>query len=125
MKILITGITGFVGSHLADYLLAHFSQVEVYGIKRWRSKTENIEHLSSSVKFYDCDIKDPHNIYEVINKVRPEKIFHLAAQSYVPASWEAPVETLVLNITGQTNILEAVKKIRVKEKDYDPVILIA
>ena len=125
MKILITGITGFVGSHLADYLLAHFSQVEVYGIKRWRSKTENIEHLSSSVKFYDCDIKDPHNIYEVINEIRPEKIFHLAAQSYVPASWEAPNETLLLNISGQTNILEAVKSIRRREPDYDPIILIA
>ena len=125
MKILITGITGFVGSHLADYLLAHFSQVEVYGIKRWRSKTENIEHLSSSVKFYDCDIKDPHNIYEVINEIRPEKIFHLAAQSYVPASWEAPNETLLLNISGQTNILEAVKEIRHREPDYDPIILIA
>jgi len=125
MKILITGITGFVGSHLADYLLANFSEVEVYGIKRWRSKMENIEHLTDAVKFYDCDIKDPHNIYEVINEIRPEKIFHLAAQSYVPASWEAPNETLLLNISGQTNILEAVKSIRHREPVYDPIILIA
>jgi len=125
MKVLITGITGFAGSHLADYLLANFPEVEIYGIKRWRSKTENIEHLKDKVKYSDCDIKDAHNVFEVIDTIRPDKIFHLAAQSYVPASWEAPVETLVLNITGQTNILEAVKKIRVKEKDYDPVILIA
>ena len=125
MKILITGITGFVGSHLADYLLKERPEVEIYGIKRWRSKTENVEHLSDKVKYYDCDIKDPHNIYEVIDEIKPDKIFHLAAQSYVPASWEAPNETLLLNISGQSNILEAVKKIRQKEPDYDPVILIA
>src|SRR3989338_1232172 len=101
MKVLITGITGFAGSHLADYLLANHPEVEIYGIKRWRSKTENIEHLKEKVKYSDCDIKDAHNVFEVIDTIRPDKIFHLAAQSYVPASWEAPVETLTLNIAGQ------------------------
>src|SRR3989344_218182 len=125
VKVLITGITGFAGSHLADYLLENHKDIEVFGIKRWRSKTENIEHLGEKVKYFDCDIKDAHNVYEVIDKIRPDKVFHLAAQSFVPASWEAPVETLVLNITGQSNILEAVKKIKSKETDYDPVILIA
>lgn len=125
MKVLITGVTGFVGSHLADYLLEHEPDVQIYGIKRWRSKTENIEHLVDKIKYFDCDIKDAHNVYEVIDEIRPDKIFHLAAQSFVPASWEAPVETLVLNITGQSNIFEAVKKIKSKEKGYDPVILIA
>src|SRR3989338_9179018 len=107
MKVLITGITGFAGSHLADYLLANHPEVEIYGIKRWRSKTENIEHLKDKVKYSDCDIKDAHNVFEVIDTIRPDKIFHLAAQSYVLAS------------------LEALKKIRVKEKNYDPIILIA
>jgi len=125
MKVLITGITGFAGSHLADYLLANFPEAEVFGIKRWRSKMENVEHLKDKIKFYECDIKDAHNVYEVIDSLRPDKIFHLAAQSYVPASWESPVETLTINITGQCNILESVKKIKSKEKDYDPVILIA
>jgi len=125
MKVLITGITGFAGSHLADYLLANFPKVEIFGIKRWRSKTENIEHLLDKIKYHECDIKDAHNVYEVIDGIRPDKIFHLAAQSYVPASWESPVETLTINITGQANILEAVKKIKAKEPDYDPVILIA
>lgn len=125
MKVLITGITGFAGSHLADYILANFPEAEIFGIKRWRSKTENIEHLADKVKYYECDIKDAHNVYEVIDDIKPDKIFHLAAQSYVPASWEAPVETLVLNITGQCNILEAVHKIKSRDKDYDPVILIA
>ena len=125
MKVLITGITGFAGSHLADYLLANFPDFEIFGIKRWRSKTENIRHLQDIIRFYDCDIKDAYNVYEVVDQIRPDKIFHLAAQSYVPASWEAPIETLILNIAGQCNILEAVRKIKSKEKDYDPVILIA
>lgn len=125
MKVLITGITGFAGSHLADYLLANFPDIEIFGIKRWRSKTENIKHLQDIIKFYDCDIKDAYNVYEVVDKIQPDKIFHLAAQSYVPASWEAPIETLILNIAGQCNILEAVRKIGSKEKNYDPVILIA
>lgn len=125
MKVLITGITGFAGSHLADYLIEHHPEVEIFGIKRWRSKTENIEHLKDKVKYFDCDIKDAHNVFEVIDNIKPDKIFHLAAQSFVPASWEAPAETLVLNIVGQTNILEAVRKIRSKEKDYDPTVLVA
>lgn len=125
MKVLITGITGFAGSHLADYLLANHKGIEIFGIRRWRSKTENIEHLTDKVKFFDCDIKDAHNVFEVIDKIRPDKIFHLAAQSFVPASWEAPAETLVLNIVGQTNILEAIRQIKSKEKNYDPVVLIA
>ncbi|MFA6254843.1 MAG: GDP-mannose 4,6-dehydratase [Patescibacteria group bacterium] len=125
MKILITGITGFAGSHLADYLLANFPQIELFGIKRWRSKTENVEHLKDKIKFYECDIKDAHNVSEVIEATQPDKIFHLAAQSYVPASWDSPVETLMINMAGQTNILEAVRKIKSKEKNYDPVILIA
>jgi len=125
MKVLITGITGFAGSHLTDYLLADFPEIEIFGIKRWRSKTENIEHFKDKIKFYECDIKDAHNVYEVIELIRPDKIFHLAAQSYVPASWDSPVETLMINIAGQTNILEAVQKIKAKEKDYDPIILIA
>ncbi|MFA6215969.1 MAG: GDP-mannose 4,6-dehydratase [Patescibacteria group bacterium] len=125
MKVLITGITGFAGSHLADYLIKNFLEIEIFGIKRWRSKTENVEHLGDKVKYYECDIKDAHNVYEVIDTIRPDKIFHLAAQSYVPASWDAPVETLVLNIAGQTNILEAVRKIKSKSPEFDPVILIA
>ncbi|MFA6410054.1 MAG: GDP-mannose 4,6-dehydratase [Candidatus Buchananbacteria bacterium] len=125
MKVLITGITGFAGSHLADYILSEFPAVEIFGIKRWRSKAENIEEFKDKFKFYECDIKDAHNVYEVIDEVRPDKIFHLAAQSYVPASWESPAETLTINITGQCNILEAIRKIKSKEKSYDPVILIA
>lgn len=123
MKTLITGITGFAGSHLAEYILDNFPGIEVHGIKRWRSKMDNVKHLGDRITYHDCDIKDAHNVYELIESVKPDKIFHLAAQSYIPASWEAPAETFITNIVGQANIFEAVKKFRVS--GYDPVILIA
>jgi GDP-4-dehydro-6-deoxy-D-mannose reductase len=119
MKVLITGITGFVGSHLADFLLSKHN-VEVHGIERWRSKTENIEHIKSKLNLHECDIRDSSSVRKVIDEVRPDKIFHLAGQSFVPSSWSAPAETLTTNIIGELNIFEAVKSTLIK-----PVILIA
>ena len=91
MKCLITGITGFVGSHLAEFLLAK-DGVEVFGIERWRSKTENIEHLKDKITLHECDMRDASSVRKVIEEVRPDRIFHLAAQSFVPVSWQAPAE---------------------------------
>ena len=118
MKILITGITGFVGSHLAEYCIG---KGEVFGIKRHRSKMDNIEHILDKITLVDCDMKDAFNVAKVIEDIKPDKIFHLAAQSFVPTSWKAPNETLVNNISGQLNLFEAVRHI----KGYDPVIQIA
>ena len=110
MKVLITGITGFVGSHLVDFLLEK-GGIEVCGIERWRSRTENVEHVKSKIKFEECDIRDASSVREIISKVKPDRIFHLAAQSFVPASWNAPAETLTTNIIGELNIFEAVRQI--------------
>ncbi len=123
MKVLITGITGFVGSHLAEYILEHHPDVEIFGIKRWRSNMANIQDIESSISFYECDIKDAHNVSSIIETIKPDKIFHLAAQSFVPTSWESPSETLEINITGQCNVFEAVRKLI--SDDYNPVIQIA
>ena len=121
MKALITGITGFAGSHLADYLLAHHPQVEVFGIRRWRSRMENLAHLAAgSVELVETDLKDYNSVYRLLEKARPDYIFHLAAQSYVPASWNAPAATLETNIIGQTNLFEAVRAL-----SLDPTIQIA
>jgi GDP-4-dehydro-6-deoxy-D-mannose reductase len=109
MRTLITGITGFAGSHLADYLLTR-AGVEVYGIMRWRSRTENIEHLKGKVKLAECDLRDPSSIREVLRNVRPDRIYHLAAQSYVAMSWVAPTETLTTNLIGEANIFEALRQ---------------
>lgn len=118
MKSLITGITGFVGSHLAEYLLKKGH--EVFGTVRWRSSTENIEHIKNMINLIECDIKDFHSVRKIIDKIRPDYIFHLAAQSFVPTSWHAPGETLFTNIIGNLNILEAVRDVKI-----DPVIQIA
>ena len=112
MKVLVTGITGFAGSHLVDYLLT-LPGVEVMGILRWRSRTENIEHFRDRVRLVECDLRDSSSVRDVMDQLRPERIFHLAAQSFVPTSWTAPTESLVTNVIGQLNIFEAVKKLHI------------
>lgn len=107
-RALITGITGFVGSHLAELLL-DAGVWEVYGTVRWRSKRENIEHLSG-IRLVECELRDLVSVEKTISQVQPDYIFHLAAQSFVPTSWNAPSETLSNNILGQLNILEAVRR---------------
>lgn len=120
MKALITGITGFAGSHLAEYLLAEHPDVEVYGTYRWRSRMDNVEHLGARVKLLEADLRDYTSMYNALERSRPDFIFHLAAQSFVPSSWSAPNETLTTNITGQTNLFEAIRSLRI-----DPVVQIA
>ncbi|MBM3313583.1 GDP-mannose 4,6-dehydratase [candidate division WOR-3 bacterium] len=110
MKCLITGITGFAGSHLADYLLSR-GDCEVHGTMRWRSRTENITHLADRITTHICDMRDAAAMYELMRDLRPERIYHLAAQSYVPMSWTAPTETMTTNVIGQTNILEAIRAV--------------
>lgn len=115
MRVLITGVTGFVGSHLAEFCLAR-SGIQVFGIERWRSKTDNIEHVKDRVVMYDCDMRDASSVRNVIAEVKPEWIFHLAAQSFVASSWTAPSETLTTNIIGQLNLLEAVRECRLSPR---------
>jgi GDP-4-dehydro-6-deoxy-D-mannose reductase len=110
MRVLITGITGFAGSHLADYCLER-GDAEVHGLIRWRSRTENIEHLGGKVMLHECDLRDAGSTRDVIEHVRPEYIFHLAAQSFVPTSWRAPSESLTTNVLGQLHVFEAVRKV--------------
>lgn len=108
MRVLITGITGFVGSHLAEYALAR-GDVEVFGTVRWRSRMDNIEGILKDIDLIDCDLRDPSATRKCLEQVRPNYIFHLAAQSYVPASWSAPSETLTTNILAELNLLEAIR----------------
>jgi GDP-4-dehydro-6-deoxy-D-mannose reductase len=109
MRVLITGVTGFVGSHLADTLVAR-PALEVYGAHRWRSRMENVEHLRGRLRFVECDLRDPGAVRRLLGTVRPDRIFHQAAQSYVPSSWMSPSETINGNVTCQLNLLEAVRE---------------
>ncbi len=108
MNCLITGITGFAGSHLADLLLER--GCTVHGTVRWRSRTENIDHIAGRLQLHACDLRDLTAVSELLRAVRPERIYHLAAQSYVPMSWVAPAETLTTNVIGQSNLFEAARK---------------
>ena len=120
MRVLITGITGFAGSHLAEYVLTNHSDATVFGTMRWRSRTENIRDIESQVELIECDLRDLSSCKKLMERVRPDRIFHLAAQSFVPSSWNAPAESLTTNILGQLNIFEAVRAY-----DIDPWIQIA
>jgi len=114
LRALITGITGFAGSHLAEFILSNHPDVEVYGIMRWRSRTENIEAIEKRIQLVECDLRDATSVKTLLGRVRPDKVFHLAAQSYVPASWNAPGESLTTNIIGQLNIFEAVRELKIE-----------
>jgi GDP-mannose 4,6-dehydratase len=117
MLILITGITGFVGSHLAEYILNLEEKHEIYGICRWRSPKDNLVNIYDKVSLFEADLSDLSALIRNIKTVRPDIIFHLAAQSYVLASFNSPIHTLWTNVIGTTNLLEAVRILGV-----DPVI---
>jgi GDP-4-dehydro-6-deoxy-D-mannose reductase len=107
MRVLVTGITGFVGSHFAEYALARGA--EVCGSYRWRSKTDNIDHLRERVTLVECDLRDLSSVQNLLSVARPDYIIHLAAQSFVQASWHTPAETLNTNSISQVNLLEAIR----------------
>jgi GDP-4-dehydro-6-deoxy-D-mannose reductase len=109
MRILITGITGFVGSHLAEFALAR--GVEVVGSLRWRSKTEHIEHIRKRIVLVESDLRDLFSVRAVLEQSRPDYIVHLAAQSFVAASWQTPSETLWTNAISQMNLFEGMRQL--------------
>lgn len=121
--ILITGITGQVGSQLADYILEN-TNYEVVGMMRWQEPLDNIYHLTNRINkkdrisLYYADLNDAVSIRKMIEDVRPDYISHLAAQSYPRTSFDIPIETLQTNIIGTANLLEAIRQ----TDDYDPVV---
>jgi len=107
MRVLVTGISGFVGSHMAEFLLNQ--QVEVTGTIRQRSRLDHIRHLND-IRLVECELRDPFSVESLIQDVKPDLIFHLAAQSFVPTSWNSPMDTIYNNVAGQVNIFEAVRR---------------
>jgi GDP-4-dehydro-6-deoxy-D-mannose reductase len=149
LRILITGVTGMAGSHLAEYALT-LPGVRVYGTYRWRSRMDNLAELTAAGRVNRIaaggnvrsareladridaetredqlnlilgDLADPSSMRRVIAGLRPDRIFHLAAQSFVPTSWDAPAETMELNAIGQIHLFEAIR-----EAGIDPLIHVA
>jgi len=109
MKVLITGITGMVGSHLAEYFLSSFPESEVHGLVRWRSPLRNIQKILPRVRLHQGDLRDLNSLVVLLREVRPDRIHHLAAQSYVDMSFVAPADTLNSNIIGTVNLMDAVR----------------
>ena len=116
MKILITGITGNVGSHLADYILNNHKNVELHGMARWRSPMDNIEKIKHKINIELADLNDLSSLIHIMNKIKPDYIFHLAAQSYVQFSFKSPAETLNINAIGTSNLLESIRISKIKPK---------
>jgi GDP-4-dehydro-6-deoxy-D-mannose reductase len=109
MKCFISGIAGFAGSHLAELLLRE--DYEVYGLIRYRSKLDNIRNIIPQLKLVYGDLRDSHSIDNLMQDIKPDYVFHLAAQSYVPMSWLAPCDTIESNVNGTINLFEAVRKL--------------
>ena len=127
IKALITGITGMVGSHLADFLIKE-TNWDIYGVCRWRSPLDTVEHLLDRVYkkerlFFDyADLSDEVSLIKIIRQIKPDYIFHLAAQSYPLTSFNAPIDTLNINILGTCRLLEAVRLETEQDNSYSPVI---
>lgn len=114
-RALITGITGMVGSHLADHLLA-VTDWDIHGLCRWRSPLDNVEHLlpranaGDRVYFLNGDLRDTLSLQKAVRDVRPDFVFHLAAQSFPKTSFDAPLETLDTNVQGTLRLMEALRE---------------
>lgn len=112
-----------VGSHLADFLLEN-TDWEIHGICRWRSPLDNIRHLipridnKDRVFLVDADLTDSGSLRDAIDHVRPDYVFHLAAQSYPRTSFSSPVTTLEINALGTTRLLDAIHK----NEEIDPIV---
>jgi GDPmannose 4,6-dehydratase len=123
MKALITGMTGMVGSHLAEYLFNN-TDWDIVGMVRWRSPLDNVSHLldranrKDRLTFLTGDLGDYVSLQNVIEVAKPDFVFHLAAQSYPLTSFTSPLDTLDTNILGTERLLEALRRC----PNIDPVI---
>jgi len=111
MRVLITGISGFVGLHLAEHSLASHPEVELFGLRRWRSEMPVVPTLTPAVRILEGDLLDEPSLVRVLQASRPEVIFHLAASSSVAGSWDTPAEMMQVNALGTLHLLEAVRQL--------------
>jgi len=116
MKALITGISGFAGSHLAEFLLN--KGYKVYGTFYDKSTFSNLNGFIDRITLYQCDIKNYDSLKKVIRKVKPDEIYHLAAISFIPTSLVNPKLTFDTNLYGTLNLYESVKELKIS-----PIIL--
>ena len=118
-RVLITGISGSGGSYLAEYIVQHHPDTEVYGISRWHSTTahHNLAHIDDKVIVYECDLNDLSSVVNTLKAVKPDGIFHLASHANVRASFTTPLAVLQNNIMGTANLFEGIRL-----AEIDPVV---
>ena len=124
MNILITGITGFVGSHMAKYIIYNIPNATIYASRRWRSREDTIKHFldNKNLNLIEADLLDRSSLHNLIKVSKPDFVFHFAAQSYVTASFSNPTATLMTNTIGTSNLLEELKIAR-DNNICDPIII--
>jgi GDP-4-dehydro-6-deoxy-D-mannose reductase len=115
LRAFITGIAGFAGSHLADHLLEQ-NVAHICGVSLPGESTRNIEHIQDRIELYPLDLADYHLVRDLLDQVRPDCIFHLAAQASVGRSWLDPAETLTCNMTLQLNLLQAIVELGISPR---------
>ena len=116
-KVLITGIAGSGGSHLAEYIANNHPEVEIHGLAYSRSTRLNLKTLGNKIVRHEADLMDFGSVFSVLDKVRPDAIFHLAAFANVRASFLTPNTYLSNNILGTSNLFEAIRTTQL-----DPII---
>ena len=125
-KALITGVTGQVGSQLAEYLIEN-TDYEVVGMMRWQEPLDNLYGLTERInkkdrmQLYYADLNDYASLSRMVREVRPDFFYHLAAQSFPKTSFNLPIETLQTNIIGTASLLENIRILK-EEDGYDPVV---
>jgi len=117
-KVLITGISGFVGRHLVSFIQQQRSNCQIFGLAR--NLNEGQQLINKEIRFFKADITDFVKLRKIILALQPDKIFHLAAQVSVPRAWQNPQETFEINVFGALNLLESIRALNKK-----PAILIA
>lgn len=123
MHILITGACGMVGSHMIERFHAEGGY---HLIGTYYKPTTDLNDIRGKAHLVECDVRYFQRVLDIIDEFKPEKIFHLAAQSYPTVSWHRPQETMDVNVTGTINIFEAIKYVqRTADKNYDPVVVVA
>lgn len=120
MRVLITGVTGFAGRHLAAMLVEHQREAEVWGLVRWNSPRDELTPLDAVLHFVTGDLTDAGSLVRALQTSKPDILLHLAAASTVSTSWATPTEVMNVNVLGTVNLFEAVRTL-----DLDPVIVLA
>jgi GDP-4-dehydro-6-deoxy-D-mannose reductase len=124
MRVLVTGIEGFVGTHLAEYLLG-LRDVEVHGTMLGPVPPATVEQMTPELRLRQADILDSSRIEEVFRDVRPDRVVHLAGQAFVPTAVQDPAGTIRTNVMGTVSILEALRKLAERDRTRPAAMIVS